>query len=344
MNYQHFTQDERNETSILLKKGYSQKDIAGVLGKNRSSVNREISRNKVKGIYDPQKANVKAKVRRIASKYQGMKVVKNLELGKFITKHLKDDHWTPEEIAGRWNNENQLVTREKKIIISAPSIYKYLYSAHGQSLCKYLVSMRYTKRKRTKNPKPKRQLIPNRILIELRPEIVNQRTEFGHFEGDTLGRIKTDTDVVAGLSERISRYIIIRKLPGLKHTMDGFNEMLNPYHDLIKTLTLDNGVENTKWEKLGIDTYFCHAYSSWEKGGMENLFGRLRRFIPKKASLKDYSEEDICRFADIMNNTPRKCLKWRTPKEIFQEQCTQIRSTINSTVYLPTTVALDYLM
>lgn len=343
MNYQHFTQDERNEISILLKKGYSRRDIGEALGKDHSSVSREIFRNKVNGVYDPKKANAKAKAKRSKSKYQGMKVVKNSDLGKRIKENLKDDHWTPEEIAGRWNSENHLDKCGKKIIISAPSIYKYLYSAYGQFLCKYLISKRYAKRKIKEGGKPKRQLIPNRISIELRPEIVNGRTEFGHFEGDTLGRIKIDTEVIAGLSERMSRYILIRKLPGLKHTVDGFNEMLNPHHDLVKSLTLDNGVENVKWEKLGVDTYFCHPYSSWEKGGMENLFRRLRRFIPKKASLKDYLEEDIISFADIMNNTPRKCLNWKTPKEIFEEQCALAKLKINSNIYSPT-VALDYLM
>lgn len=343
MSYQHFTQDDRNQISILLKKGHSHRDIAGALGKDHSSVSREIKHNSVRGVYDPRKAEAKAKVKRSRSKYQGMKVVKNSDLAKRIAKNLQADHWTPEEIAGRWNKENQLDAKGKKIIISAPSIYKYLYSAYGQSLCKYLVSNRYAKRKRKEPGKLKRQLIPNRISIELRPLTVNDRTEFGHFEGDTLGRIKIDTEVIAGLSERLSRFILIRKIPGLKHTMDGFNEMLNPYHNLVKSLTLDNGVENVKWEKLGIDTYFCHPYSSWEKGGMENLFKRLRRFIPKKTSLKDYSEKDIIRFAYIMNNTPRKCLNWKTPKEVFNEQCALTKLKINSNIYSPT-VALDYLM
>lgn len=343
MSYQHFTQDERNQISILLKKGHSRRDIGGVLGKDHSSVSREIKNNSVRGIYDPRKAGAKAKAKRSKSKYQGMKVVRNSDLQKRIAKNLKDDHWTPEEIAGRWNGENHLDAEGKKVIISTPAIYKYLYSAYGQSLCKYLISRRYGVKRRPKGGKPKRQLIPRRISIEERPLAVNDRTEFGHFEGDTLGRIKIDTGVIAGLSERMSRYILIRKMPGLKYAMDGFNEMLNPYHSLVKSLTLDNGVENVKWEKLGIDTYFCHPYSSWEKGGMENLFKRLRRFIPKKASLKDYSEEDIIRFADIMNNTPRKCLNWKTPKEVFEEQCALAKLKINSNIYSPT-VALDYLM
>lgn len=320
MRYQHFTQDERNELSILLNRGYLHREIAKALGKNRSSVSREISRNTVNEIYDPKKANTKAQVKRLESKYQGMKIVKVPKLADYLLQHLRDDHWTPEEVAGRWNAENHMNDSGKKIIVTAPSIYKYLYSSHGQSLCQYLISKRYKLRKRKGGNKSKKQLIPNKVSIELRPEAVNERTEFGHFEGDTLGRIKTDSDVICGILERMSRFIFIEKIQGLKYAMDGFNAMLNPYHNAVKSLTLDNGVENIKWEKLGLTTYFCHAYSSWEKGGIENLFGRLRRFIPKKASLKDYSEKDVIGFANILNNTPRKCLNWQTPKEVFEKQ------------------------
>ena len=343
MNYKHFTKDDRNELAILLKKGYFQKDIAEALGKDPSSISREIRLNSVNGEYDPKKAQSKSIVKRSKSKYQCMKIVKYPELINYIEINLKDNHWTPEEIAGRWNSENHLNKNSKKITISSPSIYKYLYSSHGQYLCKYLCSKRYTKRKRKEGGKTKRQLIPNRISIEDRPGIVDERTEFGHWEGDTLGRIKTDSEVVIGLSERMSRLILIDKVAKLKYSMDGFKMLLNPHHDTFKSLTLDNGVENVRYEELNVDTYFCHPYSSWEKGGIENLFKRLRRFIPKKASLKDYSREDIICFAEIMNNTPRKCLNWKTPKEVFEGQCALNNIKINLNIYSKI-IALDYLM
>ncbi len=84
---------------------------------------------------------------------------------------------------------------------------------------------------------------------------------------------------------------------------------------------------------VSIDTYFCHPYYSWEKGGMENLFGRLRRFIPKKSSLKNYTGEQIIGFAEIMNNTPRKCLNWKTPREVFEEQSVLNGLKINLNIY-----------
>ena len=343
MNYNHFTKDDRNELAILLKKGYFQKEIAKTLGKDPSSISREISRNSVNGIYDPKKAQIKSKVKRSKSQYQCMKIVKYPELADYIEIHLKNNHWTPEEIAGRWNNEKHMGANGKKLIISAPTIYKYLYSGRGQHLCRYLCSRRYTKRKRKDGGKAKRQIIPNRISIDERPDIVGERVEFGHWEGDTLGKIKTDSETVVGLCERMSRFILIDKVPMLKYSMDGFKALLNPHHDAFKSLTLDNGVENVRYEELNIDTYFCHPYSSWEKGSIENLFKRLRRFIPKKASLKNYSRKDIIGFAEIMNNTPRKCLNWKTPREVFEEQSALNNLNINLNIYSKV-IALDYLM
>ena len=110
-------------------------------------------------------------------------------------------------------------------------------------------------------------------------------------------------------------------MPGLKYAMAGFKEL----SDLLRahSFTFDNGVENVHHQTLGIPTYFCNAYSSWEKGSIENTFQRLRRFIPKKSSLDGYSDEEIARICDIMNDTPRKCLAFRTPSEVFREHLTK---------------------
>lgn len=309
----HFKRSDRIELSILLKKGYSYRDIGDEIGKNASSISREIKENSTKGIYDPIKADAKARLKRRMSKYQGMKVNDRPWLKDYIEDKMKNCKWTPEEIAGRLRSENN-----DEPVISAKSIYKFLYSAQGQHLCRYLPHQRY-KPKRRKGKKVKKSNIPNRKSISLRPAVVDLNIQFGHFEGDTLGRIKIDNEVIAGIREKMSRKLFICKMSRLKYAMDGFNNMLNPYHDIAETLTLDNGVENVRWEELNILTFFCDPYSSWQKGGIENDFMRLRRFIPKKASLKDYSPEMICDIMELMNNTPRKCLNWKTPNEMWDE-------------------------
>lgn len=321
MSYQHFNKDDRNELSILLQKGYSYRNIGIAINKSPSAISREIKQNSVNGIYNPIKANQKAKKNRLYSKFIGMKVRNCNELEQYVINGLKYKRWTPEEIAGRWNSENHLDQQGNKITISAISIYKYLYSVYGEPLCQYLLSKRQKRKKRNPDKQQqKRELIPDKISINERPVEVSSRAVFAHFEGDTLGKIKIDNEVVAGLLERQSRYLLIMKVPKLKYALDGFNKLLIPYHNIVQSLTLDNGVENIKYQMLKVKTYFCDSYSPWQKGSIENAFKRLRRFIPKKASLKNYSDTDILSFATLMNNTPRKCLNWKTPKEVFDEQ------------------------
>ena len=177
--YNHFTKDERNELSILLKKGYSQRAIAGVLRRSPPSIGREIKRNSVNGEYDPDKADHKAYVARWNSKYQGMKIVNHDWLEIYIKDKLSR-YWTPEEIAGRLEYEYG------HPIITFNSIYKWLYTGLGQQYCDFLPSKRYHRKSR-KGLSVKRTLIPNRISTELRPNIINIRGRCGDLEADTLG-------------------------------------------------------------------------------------------------------------------------------------------------------------
>jgi len=262
MSYTHFSKTERMELSVLLKKGYSLRDIAGVLGRDPSSVSREIQKNSVSGEYDPQKASHKARVRRKASKYQGMKIKEHPWLEQYIGEKLRAG-WTPEEIAGRLELEYGYS------VISFKAIYKWLYSHYGQQYCRYLPSRRYRVRERRGGKKQKKQVIPNRVSIEDRPRIISVRRRCGDFEGDTLGVPRTSTATVAGMVDRKSRYFLAKKIARLRYAMDGFKELSDPLS--VRSCTFDNGVENARHEELGVATYFCHPYSSWEKGSIENV-------------------------------------------------------------------------
>lgn len=309
MRYHHFTGEERCELAILLKKGYSIRSIAAAMGRSPASASREVARNSVKGRYDPRKAQHKAWVKRKYSKYQGMKVRERPELAAYVAERLALG-WSPERIAGRWKLETGTT-------IHHAGIYKYLYSAYGQPLCCYLKYRRYGRKKRTRT-KPVRDLIKNRVFIDERPAVVNERARYGDFEGDTLGVPKYTRETIAAVIERKSRYLIAKKIRRLKYAMDGFKELLSPLP--ARSLTLDNGVENVRYEELGISTYFCHPYSSWEKGQIEHAFGLIREYIPKRANLADYSDEAITAIVDTINQTPRKCLGFRTPQEVFEDQ------------------------
>jgi len=312
MSYQHFKRADRMELSILLQKNYSYRDIGKSLKKNASAISREISENSTNGIYDPIKAEYKARLKCRMSKYQGMKIADNPDLEIKVAIGLMAG-WSPEEVAGRI-----AYLHNGKAVISAKSIYKFCYSVRGQYLCQYLPHKRCHPRKRGV-AKLAKTLIPNRISIDLRPLVVAEQKRFGDFEGDTLGRPKHENETLVGAVERKSLFFIGRKVARLKYSMDELKNVLNPHQKIVKSMTLDNGVENARHEELKVKTYFCHPYSSWEKPIIENTFGRLRRFIPKKTSLTNYTDEQISAIIEMMNDTPRKKLGYRTPREVFNE-------------------------
>lgn len=317
MSYKHFSKTERMELSILRKKGYSLREIARELGKHPSSVGRELKRNQVQGRYHAAKAYHKAYVARKYSKYQGMKIREHAWLEQCIAEKLQAA-WTPEEIAGRLELEYGYS------VISFKAIYKWLYSQYGQQYCRYLPSRRY-RPKRRRGKKHKKQIIPNRVSIEKRPRIIAIRRRCGDFEADTLGVPRTSKGTVAGMVDRKSRYFAAKKIARLRHAMDGFKELSDPFS--VYSCTFDNGVENARHEELGVPTYFCNPYHSWEKGSIENAFQRLRRFIPKKARIDTYIQAEISAICETMNNTPRKCLGYRTPREVFEQEQGRILST-----------------
>ena len=217
MKYAHISKVERYEISILLKKGYSMRDIARTLGRSPSSVSREIVKNSVNEGYHPAKAYYKAYVRRRYAKYQGMKIREHLGLEKYIEEKMKLS-WSPEQIAGRWK-------RDTGQVIHYTSIYKYLYSAYGQGLCQHLRYKRYKRKKRIRIKSP-REIIKNRVFIENRPEIINQRERYGDFEGDTLGTPRGSNETLAGMIERKSRYILAQKIARIREAMDAFGRTL----------------------------------------------------------------------------------------------------------------------
>ena len=311
MRYQHFGKTERSELSILLEKGYSVRSIASALKRSPSSVSREIGRNTINGEYDSGKADHKAYVRRWQSKYQGMKIRENQKLEQYVREKLKK-HWSPEQISGR------LKLEQGHPIISHRVIYKYLDSVFGWPLKKYLKYQgkyhRYSGYQRSKE-----NVIDNMVFVDQRPEIINQRKRFGDFEGDTLGRPLHTKSTVAALVERKSRFLLARKIKRLGQAMDVFKELMSGVQT--HSITLDNGFENARHQELGIASYFCHSYSSWEKGSIENAFGILREYIPKKAGLDNYSQKALDAILEEINATPRKCLNYQTPKEVFRENC-----------------------
>lgn len=314
-NYKQIKKEERNEISILLNKHYSIRDIAKALKRNPGTISREINNNSVNGQYDPEKADHKAYVNRKYAKYQGKKINENKQLKNCIIDGLMR-YWSPDDISGR------MIFDKQPFYASKTNIYEWLYnSIEGYYLTQFLYSQRRKPRKQNKD-KPQRTLIPNRISIDLRPNTINHKREYGHYEGDTIvsGKKTKSKTALSVIYERKAQYCDAEKINNLKPETN--NQAITSMADKLnkfKSFTLDNGIENTKHEelkeKLNIDTYFCKSYSPWQKGGVENINKQIRRFIPKGTNIGNYSEEYVERVIDILNNKPRKSLNYQTPME-----------------------------
>lgn len=312
-NYQHLKKAERLEIAILLKKDYSIREIAGVLKRDPGAISREIRANSVNGKYDPTKANLKAWTRRKYSKYQGMKVVRDWRLRNFVEAMIKAD-WSPDEIAGRLREvETELTYASHRVI------YKFVHSHYGgYNLEKHL---RHAKRRKKYL---KVTQLTDRVFIDQRPQIIEEKQRFYDWEGDFIVSGKNGSGALLVLYGRKSQLVIIRKLTTRSPSLISriFREITGG-EIRFNSLTLDNDIAFKKHlilsESLGAPIYFCHPYHSWEKGGVENMNKLIRQYIPKSSDISKFSEEYIREVESKLNNRPRKNLGYKTPLEILAE-------------------------
>lgn len=307
--YRQMGKIERSELAILRARGYSVRAIATVLRRSPATISRELRRNATVGRYEPQRAQLKARLRRQQSKYQGMKLRAQPGLEAFVVAGLQQG-WSPEQIAGRLRLETG------QTVVSYRVIYKWLYSSWGQRYCQWLPSRRWRPRRRRAGGSKLKQLGLRPMLGE-RPPVVAARGRLGDWEGDTLGAPRTSRGRIVGIVDRRSRFLALRKVGRPRAVLRGLQRCLRGLP--VETLTLDNAVEHGRWRQLNLPVYFCQPYRAWEKPGIENSFQRLRRWLPKGTRTEAVSPVQLERIVRKMNATPRKCLDWRTPAEVFNQ-------------------------
>lgn len=302
------THAERLEIGILLSKGYQSREIGGVLGRGKSTINYEISQNQTKGQYDPQKAHEKARLRKRMRRLEWSKIEQFPSLKHLIIAKLSE-HWNPDEIAG-W------LKLRKQPYVSKTAIYAWLRTSRGERYCQFLYSKR--KRVRRRRKKTKRALIPNRVGIERRNRGATNRTHYGHFEADTIVGRKGTRGGLKTAVERKSRLVVAGKVKTMKPDEHAtvLSELLLPLK--IKSATFDNGIENREHGTLGCPTFFCDPYASWQKGSIENANKMIRRYFPKGTDFNLVSQTKIDRVVAIINNKPRKILGYRSAWEVAQ--------------------------
>ncbi|MBR7227025.1 IS30-like element IS1655 family transposase, partial [Neisseria meningitidis] len=213
--------------------------------------------------------------------------------------------------------------KHHRITLHHSTIYRYLRQdkSNGSTLWQHLriCSKPYRKRYGSTWTRGK---VPNRVGIENRPAIVDQKSRIGDWEADTIVG-KGQKSALLTLVERVTRYTIICKLDSLKaeDTARAAVRALKAHKDRVHTITMDNGKEfyqHTKITKaLKAETYFCRPYHSWEKGLNENTNGLIRQYFPKQTDFRNISDREIRRVQDELNHRPRKTLGYETPSVLF---------------------------
>ncbi len=316
MLHKHFTPEQRNGLSALLRAKVKKKDIARQLGKHRTTIWRERQRNSSEnGKYYAQKAKRLTKERRIKANTRFRKIEKDKFLRRYVIKKLRK-YWSPEQIAGRWSNTH------KRKRVGKDTIYKFVYSKR-KDLVKYLRCQKgkYRRRYGTRIREKQREQLKKR-RIDQRPEIVATRQRIGDWEGDTI--VGKDKMQILTHTERKSGLILADKLAAItaeetrKKTGARFQRISKKNK---QTMTYDNGSTFSEYElterETGMTIYFSYPYHAWERGCNENANGLLRQFFPKKTPFGPVTQKQIEKAVRLLNNRPRKRLNYLTPYEVF---------------------------
>ena len=309
-SYSHLSEDERDQIGVLRAAGRSMGTIARALGRAKATISRELQRNALpSGGYSPLHAAGAYQLRRRREAI----LERDAALRLFVGDRLAEG-WTPEQISGWLKSRNEPRLRA----IGCETIYAFIYRAAQKAAALWRYLTRRHKRRRPRRARASRDAIKDRASIHDRPKTIESRGEAGHWEGDLI--ICKCTRPVLVLHERKSRVTLAARLTG-KTAAETISAMLAVFGridpQLRRSITFDN---DTAFAQHGLlrtmrdmTTWFCDAYASWQKGGIENANGRLRRWLPRHLDIDRTSDQDIQEIVLTTNLTPRKCLGFKTP-------------------------------
>jgi IS30 family transposase len=311
--------EERCEIARLQSHGLSIRQVAATLDRAPSTIAREVRRNSGHhGRYQPVYADQQSRARR----WTGSMLDRDTVLREIVLSQLGQG-WSPEQVAGR------LAQQTGRKAISYETIYRFIYAQIARTKDyawrQYLPWKKHRRGRRSRKASSSASCITLRRPISERPLAANDRGTPGHWEADLmLFRIRRQA--ILTLHERRSLALIAVRLKGkaadpIANAMTALLAQLPP--PWRQTVTFDNGTEfalHHQLHALDIQTFFCDTYSPWQKGGIENAIGRMRRTLPRKTDLATLSEKHFLNLIQAYNNTPRKCLDFQTPAEFFWDE------------------------
>lgn len=315
-SYKQLNYEQRCQIEALKKSGLSQQAIADAVCVSQSCISRELSRNTGERGYRHKQAERKASSRRVAR----AKAYKMTEDLIDLIEHYLYQDWSPEQISG-W------LLQEECIEISHERIYQHIWLDKEQGGDLYRHLRRQTRRyqSRGSSGKTSRGQIKNRISIDDRPSLVDDKDEVGHWEIDTVIG-KGHSGVLVTIVERVTRFTVSAQADSksAEAVTAATVKLLKPYQELVHSITADNGKEFAYHERvslaLGCDYYFAHPYCSWERGLNENTNGLLRQDFPKGTDFKQVKQSEVNQVLKKLNNRPRKILAFRKPADLMQEE------------------------
>lgn len=314
--YRQIDLEERCEIARLHRSGLSIRQIAAALDRSPSTVAREIGRNSSRQSgYMPGYADQQCRARR----WTGSKLDRDPGLRERVLALLSLG-WSPEQVAGR------LAREADQTVISYETIYRFIHTQIART--KDYRWRLYLPRGKSKRGWYGRRgggahtFISERRTVHERPAAATDRTEPGHWEADLMLFARYGQAVLT-LHERHTRLLVAIRPPGkaadpIAQAIEQIMAVLPPVWR--QTVTFDNGTEfarHYRLHELEIETFFCDPYKPWQKGGVENAIGRMRRMLPRKTDLARLPEEEFIALVQRYNNTPRKCLDYQTPAELF---------------------------
>jgi IS30 family transposase len=330
---QHLLPEERHDIEVHLKDGWSKYKIAKHLNRPYNTIKNEINRGTV-SLYHGKVSRYKANAgqqRYLENRRSSTRKYRCLETSeflKYVVKQFREQGWSLDACVG----EATLTGRfSRKEMVCTRTLYNYvdlgLLPIKNIDLPEKL-------RRNTKASKVRENRRHLGKSIEERPQSIEKRDEFGHWEFDSvLGSKNAEEPAVLTMVERMTRHAIWLKVKdhsasAVLKAVDQLKQTFGAhFSDVFKTITADNGsefAELSTYETPGTSVYFTHPFSSWEKGTNECHNKLLRRFIPKGKSISGYSSDDILLFADLINALPRKILRYHTPEELFEKELDRI--------------------
>jgi len=321
MQYKHLNIEEREKIQELFWRKQSIRYIAETLNRSPASISRELRRNfpKERKQYTPRLAHERALFKRTCR--GRAERLKTPNIRTYVIAHLKEG-WSPEQISG--------TAKEEKVgLISHEAIYQFVYAqVHrngwgelrpGHEDLRIFLRRKQKRRQKKGMRKSQRIFRPKGISIDERPLIVNARARIGDWEGDTVESCNHKPGVNTLLERKTGLFLVTKVMNKTSRaTIEAMSKRMNALPEIMKkTITLDNGPENSDWqmmeEKTNLKTFFAHPYHSWERGANENANGLLREYFPKGTDFATISDDELAEVEYRLNSRPRKRLGWLSP-------------------------------